>query len=97
MTGIDLVISLFLLGCADQPVQPFEEQGYALSAQVYECPLIRTQARFLVLRRVCPIGQPAFLLKDLTTNQGFVRNRFGGVDTAFVSADAFELWLPVCD
>lgn len=99
MTGIELIVTLFLLGCAESDVYEFKDQGYDMTIQRYVCPLIGHDATFTVWRRACPNEheRPAVAIRDSRSGRGFVHNRFGGIDTAFVEVEAVGVSLPSCE
>lgn len=96
MTGIDLLIGMLLMGCVDGREHRYHDEGVEVSIQRYECPLIGQQAEFYVWRRVCEFERPAWAIEDHRTGKGFVYNRFGGIDTAFVNVEQFPVSLPPC-
>jgi hypothetical protein len=83
--------------CVAQEPRIVQEGHPHVSVQLYECPLIGQDARFVVMRSVCSKYEShAIGLKDLRTGAGFLRNRFAGIDPYFISVESGEGSMPAC-
>lgn len=96
MTGIDLIVALMLQTCNPTPSMPSKEKPN-VEVVWYECPLLGSDAEFLVWYRVCPRPERyAIAMRDMRSGKGFIHNQFGEVDPSYVEVYAMPVYMPNC-
>ena len=99
MTGIDVLVSMFLTFCVSHEPKPLKERGTPYTVTVYDCPLIKSEGAFLVWRHQCPNAeeQHTVAVMDWKTGQGVGLNEFGGLDVAYLATTDLAVYWPKCE
>lgn len=98
MTAIELMVGLFLGGCATRPPVFETWQGTPYEVRVYDCPLVMRHGPMVVLSHRCleTGATHALAIWNEHTLQGYVLDQFGGVAPAYENINQLPIYHPLC-
>ena len=97
MTGLDLLVAAMFQTCVDYQPVITQEKNPRVEVQLYECPLMGAEAKFLVWRRVCSADEKhTIIVRDTRNGKGWVINQFLDIGTAYVDTEGIDPYGPRC-